>query len=142
MLPLPISIAAPAEATPAVTASPGAVTYQVVQMTNLGGAIPSGTICALDQPFAVAMSIPQVNFTVDFTPSGTAQGSWTFQYDLPDLGETDKGSGTYTISAPAADGSRTIIAQGTITSKFNGGGGTFPLNYQIGLTPTTAACAS
>ncbi len=151
VLPLQITIALPRIAGATVVTTPeateavggggsetGSTGYEVVKVMDMGGETLSGTICALDQPFEVTMDTPRIAFTISFTPANTTNGSFEFAYDFPDLGESDSGGGTYVISNPAGDGSRTVTMNGTITTTFNGGGGTIPLHYEMGLSPSSS----
>ena len=114
--------------------------YQVVKIMNLGGETLDGVVCAINQPFVVHMHTPRINFDISFAPVGRTDGVWTYAYGFPDLGETHDARGQYTISAPAADGTRSLTINGSDHVVFNGFDGPFPMNYVMQLTPTEAVC--
>ena len=139
VLPDPITIVAPlAEATPEATATvsggSSGGSYQV------SGQVTTGQVCAVDQPFAVKVSVPRESFDVNFTPTSATQGTWAYQYTISGSGETDIGSGTYTISA-AANGILQLAMDGSVATKFNGVNASIPLHLQLTLTPTST-CGS
>ncbi len=148
VLPLKITIAAPALSTPEVTPPAVAPTATATPVTGVGtasayqvsGLGSSGTICSLAQPFTVKVTTPKVSFTISFTPADATQGTWAYQYAIAGAGETDTGSGKYTVS-PAGGSSLQLSLSGSDQSKFNGGGATVPINVRFGLTPISS-CSS
>ncbi len=144
VLPLKITLAPPltVQATPEVTAAATAtapsvpsIAYQVFyQQSNLG------TICALDQPFAFRVTDDNVTATVHYAPVDANRGSWAFQASAN--GANFKASGSYTISAPAANGSRTLSMNGRNVATSGGQTATVPFSAQANLVPLQSACSS
>jgi hypothetical protein len=115
--------------------------YHAVKVMDLGGETLDGTVCTINQLFVVSMATPKINFDIQFVPTDKTQGTWTYAYNFPDLGETHDASGGYTISAPAADGTRSLTIDGSDHVVFNGFDGSIPMHYIIGLSPSAeAAC--
>jgi hypothetical protein len=115
--------------------------YHVVKVMDLGGETLDGTVCAINQPFVVSMATPKITFDIQFVPTDKTQGTWTYAYNFADLGETHDASGSYTISVPAGDGTRSLTIDGSDHVVFNGFDGSFPMHYVIGLSPSAeAAC--
>lgn len=149
LLPDLITIAAPApEATPEATETPGGGgaaagmgPYNAEKIMNLGGETLSGFVCALDQPFTISMLAGGRSFDIQFMPTDSTQGTFSYGYSVPEAGETVTAEGSYRVSEAAADGSRTLTLDGTQVNRFSGGSPTFHLQYSIGLTPqTTGSC--
>ncbi|MBI1259259.1 MAG: SH3 domain-containing protein [Chloroflexi bacterium] len=153
--PLPISllpeqitmvIPATAEATETPSAGgTGAVSggigpYTVQKIMDLGGEVPTGSICSLDQAFTIHQEAGGVAFDMHFTPASATQGKYAYGYSIPEAGETVSGEGSYSVSEAAADGSRTLTFDGTQINKFNGGNPTFHITYSVGLRPLTGNC--
>lgn len=142
LLPEQITIAPPA---PEATETPGggggsAGPFSAQTIMDLGGVVVSGTVCTLDQPFEITFSQTEIiTWVIQFVPTGAAQGTYSYSYSLPDVGETATGEGTYTVSDAAADGSRTLTFDGTQTNTFSGGSPTMNLHYELGLVPA-ASC--
>ena len=109
--------------------------YHVVKVMNLGGETLDGTVCAINQLFVVSMVTPGVAFDIQFAPIDKTQGTWTYAYNFPDLGESHEASGSYTISVPAGDSTRSLTIDGSDHVVFNGFDGSFPMHYVMQLSP-------
>ena len=109
--------------------------YHVVKVMNLGGEMVDGIVCAVDRPFAVHMQTRPATFDLKFEPTDKARGLWTYAYDIPRAGESHKASGEYTLSSPAADGSRSLTIDGKDFVTFKGFAGPMPMHYIFGLSP-------
>jgi len=113
--------------------------YHAVKVMNLGGETLDGTVCAINQPFVVSMATPKITFDIQFVPTDKTQGTWTYAYNFADLGETHNASGSYTISVPAGDGTRSLTIDGSDHVVFHGFDGSIPMHYVIGLSPSAEA---
>jgi hypothetical protein len=109
--------------------------YHVVKVKNLGGEMVDGVVCAIDGPFVVHMQTRPATFDIKFEPADKARGMWTYAYDIPRAGESHKASGEYTMSPPAADGSRSLSIDGKDFVTFKGFAGPMPMQYVFGLSP-------
>ncbi|MEO8394400.1 MAG: SH3 domain-containing protein [Chloroflexota bacterium] len=141
---LPATAEATAEATEAATvqvSASGVGPYSATKIMNLGGETVSGSICAVDQPFIVTIAPQGISFDMQFAPNDAAAGTYSYSYSGTGDGEKDTGSGTYSISDVASDGSRTLTFDGTQFSTFTSGSTSFNLHYSFGLTPT-GSCGS
>jgi hypothetical protein len=107
--------------------------YHIVKVMNLGGEMVEGVVCGIDRPFVVHMQTRPATFDIKFEPADTARGMWTYAYDIPRAGESHKASGDYTMSAPAADGSRSLTIDGKDFVAFRGFAGPMPMHYVFGL---------
>ena len=113
--------------------------YHVVKIKNLGGEMVDGVVCAIDRPFVVHMQTRPATFDIKFEPAENARGMWTYAYDIPRAGESHKASGEYTMSPPAADGSRSLSIDGKDFVTFKGFAGPMPMQYVFGLSPISGA---
>jgi hypothetical protein len=109
--------------------------YHIVKVMNLGGEMVDGVVCAIDKAFAARMQTRPATFDLKFEPADTAHGMWTYAYDIPRAGENHKASGEYTMSPPAADGSRSLTIDGKDFVTFKGFAGPMPMHYVFGLAP-------
>jgi hypothetical protein len=109
--------------------------YRVVKVMDRAGETVDGVVCALDRPFIVHMHTRPATFDIAFEPADSAHGTWTYTYDIPRAGESHKASGEHAVSAPAADGSRTLTIDGKDFVTFKGFAGPMPMKYVIGLAP-------
>ena len=107
--------------------------YHVVKIKNLGGEMVDGVVCAIDRPFVVHMQTRPATFDIKFEPDDKAHGMWTYTYDIPRAGESHKANGEYTMSPPAADGSRSLTIDGKDFVTFKGFAGPMPMHYVFGL---------
>jgi hypothetical protein len=107
--------------------------YHIVKVMNLGGEMVDGVVCGIDRPFVVHMQTRPATFDLKFEPADDARGMWTYAYDIPRAGESHKASGEYTMSAPAADGSRSLTIDGKDFVTFKGFAGPMPMHYVFGL---------
>ena len=106
---------------------------------NLGGEMVDGVVCGIDRPFVVHMQTRPATFDIKFEPADEARGMWTYAYDIPRAGESHKASGEYTMSPPAADGSRSLSIDGKDFVTFKGFAGPMPMQYVFGLSPISGA---
>jgi hypothetical protein len=111
--------------------------YRIVKVVNRGGEMVDGVVCAIDRPFVVHMQTRPATFDIKFEPTDKASGMWTYAYDIPRAGESHKASGEHTVSAPAADGSRSLTIDGKDFVTFKGFAGPMPMQYVFGLAPIT-----
>jgi hypothetical protein len=81
------------------------------------------------------MQTRPATFDIKFEPADPLHGMWTYAYDIPRAGESHKASGDYTMSAPAADGSRSLTIDGKDFVTFKGFAGPMPMQYVFGLSP-------
>ena len=109
--------------------------YRIVKVMNLGGEMVDGVVCAIDRPFVVHMQTRPATFDIKFEPADNAHGMWTYAYDIPRAGESHKASGEHTVSAPAADGTRSLTIDGKDFVTFKGFAGPMPMKYTFGLAP-------
>jgi hypothetical protein len=109
--------------------------YRIVKVMNRGGEMVDGVVCAIDRPFVVHMQTRPATFDIKFEPADKARGMWTYAYDIPRAGESHKASGEFTMSAPAADGSRSLTIDGKDFVTFKGFAGPMPMQYVFGLAP-------
>ena len=109
--------------------------YHIVKVMNLGGETVDGVVCGIDQPFVVHMQTRPATFDIKFEPADKAHGMWTYAYDIPRAGESHNASGEYTVSPPAADGSRSLTIDGKDFVTFKGFAGPMPMHYVFGLSP-------
>ncbi|HUO67080.1 MAG TPA: hypothetical protein VMV37_06065 [Gammaproteobacteria bacterium] len=112
--------------------------YRIVKVMNLGGEMVDGVVCGIDQAFVVRMQTRPATFDIKFEPADKAHGMWTYAYDIPRAGESHKASGDYTMSPPAADGSRSLTIDGKDFVTFKGFAGPMPMHYVFGLAPLAA----
>jgi len=113
--------------------------YHIVKVRDLGGEMVDGVVCAVDRPFVVHMQTRPATFDIKFEPADRARGMWTYAYDIPRAGESHKASGEYTMSPPAADGSRSLSIDGKDFVTFRGFAGPMPMQYVFGLSPASGA---
>ena len=111
--------------------------YHIVKVKNLGGELVDGVVCAIDRPFVVHMQTRPATFDIKFEPTDKAHGMWTYAYDIPRAGESHKASGEYTMSTPAADGTRSLTIDGKDFVTFKGFAGPMPMQYVFGLAPVS-----
>jgi len=107
--------------------------YHIVKVMNLGGEMVDGVVCGIDRPFVVHMQTRPATFDIKFEPDDKAHGMWTYTYDIPRAGESHKANGEYTMSPPAADGSRSLTIDGKDFVTFKGFAGPMPMHYVFGL---------
>jgi hypothetical protein len=112
--------------------------YHIVKVKNVGGETVDGVVCAIDRPFVVHMQTRPATFDIKFEPADKARGTWTYAYDIPRAGESHKASGEYTMSAPAADGTRALTIDGKDFVTFKGFAGPMPMQYVFGLAPASS----
>jgi hypothetical protein len=113
--------------------------YSVKLTHPMGGLVlgtPAGGVC-VDHPFQIPAQNPSVAFTLMFDP--TNNNAFSYSYTVPDAGETDDATGTYTL-APHADGSLTVSVTGQDHSVFTGFDGNIPFSYSFDLVPMDGSC--
>ena len=98
----------------------------------------SGVICSLEQPFTIDVTTPFVNYPLEFTPSSSTGGSYSFQWTQGIVNAS--GSGTYTVAGLETDSPQLSVSgdsTGTIPVGSVSGAGAVVLN----LSPLgTGAC--
>jgi hypothetical protein len=110
----------------------------VKQTSNVGGETISGQVCKVTDPFVVHFVTPKVTFDTTYTPISAANGNYNFAYSFPDLGETDTGTGTYTLTtAPGNPDALVLKMTGRIHTVFTGFDGNIAQAYSFQLVPST-----
>jgi hypothetical protein len=71
---------------------------------GIGEAQLSGVICGLEQPFTINVSTSFVDYSIEFTPSSSTGGTYTFQWAKDVI--TASGSGNYTVEGAETDSPR------------------------------------
>jgi hypothetical protein len=109
--------------------------YAVKQVETLGGETISGTVCSTASPFSVAARTSKVAWTFGFVPRNATAGSVSYAYSIPSAGESHQATGTYTVSAPATDGTLHVSLQVSDHVVFKGFDGKIPVAYKFDLAP-------
>jgi hypothetical protein len=109
--------------------------YRVVKVMDRGGEAVSGIVCAIDRPFVVRMQTRPATFDIKFEPADKSRGAWTYAYDIPAAGESHRAHGDHTVSAAAADGTRSLTIDGPDFVTFRGFAGPIQMHYVMGLAP-------
>ena len=109
--------------------------YEVKQVETLGGETISGTVCSTANPFSVAARTSKVAWTFGFVPRDATAGAVSYAYSIPSAGESHQATGTYTVSAPATDGTLLVSLKVSDHVVFNGFDGKIPVAYKFDLVP-------
>jgi hypothetical protein len=109
--------------------------YRVVKVMDRAGEAVSGIVCAIDRPFVVHMQTRPATFDIEFEPADKSRGTWTYSYDIPTAGESHRAHGEHTVSAAAAEGTRSLTIDGPDFVTFRGFAGPIQMHYVMGLTP-------
>jgi hypothetical protein len=124
---------------PSATPSPGAGGPWVVRQTrHLGDETISGQVCSVTAPFNVTSVTSTITFTMAFVPTSPNQGTYSYAYSFPSLGESHSATGSYTIGPPTANGALSLAMSGSDHVVFNGFDGNIPFNYGFDLVPSAA----
>ena len=109
--------------------------YAVKQVASLGGESISGTVCSTAKPFSVAARTSKAAWTFGFVPRDATAGSVSYAYSIPSAGESHQATGTYTVSAPATDGTLHVSLKVSDHVVFKGFDGNIPVTYKFDLVP-------
>jgi hypothetical protein len=94
---------------------------------TLGDSTMTGIVCRTTTPWSVSVKSSKIAFTIAFTPSGPAAGSFAYAYNIASAGESHAASGTYKITGPDTHGAASFTLSGKDHVVFKGVDGMIPV---------------